>query len=58
MLESELVYEENVAPYGEIEIFPHLYGQLNMDAVKYWFDLPVNFDGTFDLPDEVHELLE
>lgn len=58
MLKAELVYEENVAPYGEIEVFPHLYGTLNMDAVKIWFELPVNFDGTFTLPDDVHELLE
>ena len=32
-LDADLVYEENVAPGGAIERFPHLYGELNLDAV-------------------------
>ena len=32
------------------ELFPHLYGELNLDAVTDVFDLPLEADGTIRVP--------
>ncbi len=37
------------APLSGI-LFPHIYGDLNLDCVDKVIDFPVNDDGTFDLP--------
>ncbi len=47
-LRAELKYE---AASGEM--FPHLYGELNLDAVARVVELPCEADGTFRLPDEL-----
>ena len=47
-LRARVVYEPG--SHGEDELFPHLYGQLNLDAVIDVVDFPCNPDGTFALP--------
>jgi len=42
---ADVVYEES----GD-EQFPHLYGQLNLDAVIGVIGLPVSADGSFERP--------
>ena len=39
-------------PAGSL-LFPHLYGKLNLDAVKEVLDFPCRKDGMFDLPLEL-----
>lgn len=48
-LAAELRYEE-----GEPgELFPHLYGPLNLDAVRGAYSFPPQPDGSFRLPTEL-----
>ena len=51
----ELKYEAPAQPHGESapELFPHLYGELNVDAVVRIVELPCEFDGSFRMPDAV-----
>lgn len=35
------------------ELFPHLYGVLNTDAVISVYDFPAREDGTFEMPENV-----
>ena len=44
-LSSELRYEAA----GDGDLFPHIYGPLNLDAVSAVTDFPANPDGTFNL---------
>ena len=50
-LRAELLYEPG--SHGEDELFPHLYGALNLDAVIGTIAFPPNPDGSFDLPADV-----
>ena len=47
-LRADVVYEPG--SHGEDELFPHLYGQLNIDAVTEVIDFPCSPDGGFVLP--------
>jgi len=50
-LEAELRYEPG--SHGEEELFPHLYGHLNVDAVTDVIDFPCEPDGSFQLPESL-----
>ena len=52
-LKAELKYEAPTMGRGESsgELFPHLYGELNADAVVRLVELPCEVDGSFQLPD-------
>jgi uncharacterized protein (DUF952 family) len=54
-LKAELKYEAAAAAHGEAagETFPHLHGELNVDAVVRVVELPCEADGSFRLPDEM-----
>ena len=45
-VEAELKFE----PSRNGDLFPHIYGDLNLDAVTEVYDFPPNEDGTFSLP--------
>ena len=47
-LRAQVVYEPG--SHGEDELFPHLYGQLNLDAVLDVVQFPCGPDGKFQLP--------
>ena len=44
---------DNPPPVDETELFPHIYGSINLSAVSQVLDFPQNPDGTFNLPDEI-----
>ena len=46
-VQSEIIYED-CCESGDL--FPHIYGPLNLDAVIDIFDFPPNPDGSFSLP--------
>ena len=48
-LEAPLKYEDG--GHGDGELFPHLYGELNLDAVVRELEFKPVEDGTFELPD-------
>jgi uncharacterized protein (DUF952 family) len=52
-LKAELKYETPAMMHGESasELFPHLYGELNVDAVVRIVELRCEADGSFQLPD-------
>jgi len=56
-LTAELKYEAPAMPRDEAadELFPHLYGELNVEAVERVVGLPCEADGTFQLPDGLLE---
>jgi uncharacterized protein (DUF952 family) len=51
-LKSELRFEAPLSQHGESmgEMFPHLYGELNVDAVIRVVELPSAADGSFLMP--------
>jgi uncharacterized protein (DUF952 family) len=57
-LRVELRYEASARTRGEGagELFPHLYGELNVDAVMRVVGLPCEMDGSFRLPEGLRGL--
>ncbi|MEH2199233.1 DUF952 domain-containing protein [Nostoc sp.] len=53
-VQAEILYEE--AEIGEL--FPHIYGELNVDAVYQVVDFEAGENGLFELPQEVINLEE
>ncbi len=41
---------DHPAPVDEADLFPHIYGAINVNAVTQVHAFPVNADGTFTLP--------
>jgi uncharacterized protein (DUF952 family) len=56
-LRAELRYEAPAMRHGEGpgELFPHLHGELNVDAVLRVVELPCEADGSFRLPDGLRD---
>jgi uncharacterized protein (DUF952 family) len=56
-LKAALKYEAPVMQHGESagELFPHLYGELNLDAVMRVVALPCGADGSFQSPYRLQE---
>ena len=57
LLSSELKWEppsDGTPPPGvpEGDLFPHIYGPINLDAVVQVFDLQPNVDGQFSFPNK------
>ena len=50
-IKAPILYEDS---YQKGEVYPHIYGSLNLDAVLQTFDFPANSDGSFTLPDDFH----
>jgi uncharacterized protein (DUF952 family) len=57
-LRVELGYEKPAGARGEAEgeVFPHLYGELNVDAVVRVVEFPCETDGSFRLPEGLRVL--
>lgn len=51
-VQAEIRYEG----IEEYELFPHIYGELNIDSVYKVIDFEVGEDGLFELPQEVIDL--
>lgn len=57
-IESEKVQAEIRYEFGEVnELFPHIFGALNIDAVYKVIDFQIGENGFFDLPLEIAELI-
>ncbi len=56
-LKAELKHEASATAHGEAagEMFPHLYGELNVDAVARVVELPSEADGSFRLPSALRD---
>lgn len=59
-LDADLKWEDPAHPNPDepietkdAELFPHLYGFLNLEAVEDTINFPCNDDGTFNLPPEL-----
>ncbi|WP_066378709.1 MULTISPECIES: DUF952 domain-containing protein [unclassified Anabaena] len=56
LINSDLVQPEIRYEIADGELFPHIYGELNLDAVYQVIDFEPGEDGLFELPPEVVSL--
>jgi len=54
-LEAQIKIEPPLEDPTGTQLFPHLYGKLNLDAVKEVIDFPCGEDGIFELPKKLEE---
>jgi uncharacterized protein (DUF952 family) len=50
-VQAEIRYEDL---YNTSKLFPHIYGELELEAVEEVLDFPLNEDGIFTLPDSLN----
>ena len=54
--QAKVIPEIKYEGVEETDLFPHIYGPLNLDAVINVVDFPPQADGSFKLPEEVLEI--
>ena len=53
LVEAEIRYEDL---YEAMKLYPHIYGELNLNSVHSAVEFPPSPDGTFSLPEEIARL--
>lgn len=56
LIDSDQVHSEIRYEGADGELFPHIYGKLNLDAVYKVIDFEPGEDGLFELPQEINNL--
>lgn len=52
-IKSEVIWEDL---YNEGREYPHIYGELNLDAVSHTYDFEPNEEGRFSLPPDLENM--
>lgn len=50
LVEAEIKYEDL---YETMKLYPHIYGELNLNSIRSVIEFPPSSDGTFSLPQQI-----